>query len=318
MGKKNLKVLLFAIMFLMATAAEYYPAMPGQADMVAAATVVKPDKRSVRIIKGQTAKVKLKGAAGKITWKSKNKSIASVKKNGVITARKKGKTTVYADYKGKSYQCTVYVETPKLSKKSVSLEIGKTEQLKVSGTKQKVAWSTKQPKIATVNADGTVTAKAEGTTVITAKVGKKKYRCNITVTKSSQSTSNAPEEPNAEDAKLPDYELKLQGSSIIPMSQEKVRITLKNNTANDIDITTYYHLDIKRNGEWVAYDLGYSFLDVMVEFKAGETEEYSFRLGYGEGELIPGEYRFTKKVGEEALSVEFTVQTDKNEEIGSV
>ena len=102
------------------------------------------------------------------------------------------------------------------------------------------------------------------------------------------------------------------------MSQEKVRITLKNNTANDIDITTYYHLDIKRNGEWVAYNLGYSFLDVMVEFKAGETEEYSFRLGYGEGELIPGEYRFTKKVGEETLSVEFTVQADKNEEIRSV
>ncbi len=68
----------------------------------------------------------------------------------------------------------------KLSKTSVSIVVGKTYKLKVKGTKKKVKWSTSNKKVATVKA-GKITAKKEGKATITAKVGKKKYKCKVTV-----------------------------------------------------------------------------------------------------------------------------------------
>ncbi len=69
----------------------------------------------------------------------------------------------------------------KLNKKKVTLTVGKTVQLKVKGTKAKVKWSSSNKKIATVSSKGKVKAKKVGKATITAKIGKKKYRCKITV-----------------------------------------------------------------------------------------------------------------------------------------
>lgn len=83
--------------------------------------------------------------------------------------------------------------TVKLNKKSLSLEVGKTYTLKVSGTKKKVTWSTSDKKIATVNKSGKVTAKKAGKATITATVDKKKYTCKVTVTKAiNPLVKNAP------------------------------------------------------------------------------------------------------------------------------
>lgn len=69
----------------------------------------------------------------------------------------------------------------KLNKKSITLNVGKTYTLKVSGTKSKIKWASIKKSIATVSSKGTVTAKKKGTAVITAKYGKKKLTCKITV-----------------------------------------------------------------------------------------------------------------------------------------
>lgn len=71
----------------------------------------------------------------------------------------------------------------KLNKKNVTLLQYKTVKLKVKGTKKKVKWSSNNKKVATVNKNGKVTAKKPGTATITAKVGKKKYKCKVTVIK---------------------------------------------------------------------------------------------------------------------------------------
>lgn len=71
--------------------------------------------------------------------------------------------------------------TVRLSKSSAILIKGQTLQLKVTGTKSKVKWYTSKSSIATVSQSGKVTAKNKGIAVITAKIGRKKYNCKITV-----------------------------------------------------------------------------------------------------------------------------------------
>ena len=82
----------------------------------------------------------------------------------------------------------------KISKKSITMTVGQKSKLKVKGTKKKVTWKSKKKSVATVNKKGKVTAKAPGKTKIIAKVGKKKYKCKVTV-KATSSTPATPEQP---------------------------------------------------------------------------------------------------------------------------
>ncbi len=73
----------------------------------------------------------------------------------------------------------------KLNKTSVSLFVGKTTKLKMTGTKYTPKWYTSNSKVAAVSKSGKQTAivkaKKKGTAMITAKVGNKKYTCKVTV-----------------------------------------------------------------------------------------------------------------------------------------
>lgn len=73
--------------------------------------------------------------------------------------------------------------SPKLNKKAVTITIGNTAELFVKNTTKTVKWSSSNKAVAKVDADGEVTAKKAGKAKITAKVGKKKYQCNVTVPK---------------------------------------------------------------------------------------------------------------------------------------
>lgn len=52
--------------------------------------------KSVVITKGFTKKLSVKDAGGKVTWSSSKKSVATVDKNGKVTAKKKGTATISA------------------------------------------------------------------------------------------------------------------------------------------------------------------------------------------------------------------------------
>lgn len=71
----------------------------------------------------------------------------------------------------------------KINKKKATLKVGQTLQLKVTGTKGKVKWKSSKKSVATVSSNGRVKAKKKGSATITAKVGKKKYTCKVTVKK---------------------------------------------------------------------------------------------------------------------------------------
>lgn len=144
----------------------------------------KISKSKATLLTGQTLQLKLSGTKGKTKWTSSKKSVATVSGSGKVTAKKSGSATITAKAGKKKYSCKVTVESPKLSKKSITLKVGETSTIKVKGTKQTVKWKSSKKSIATVK-NGKITAKKTGTANITATILGKKFTCKVTVKKAS-------------------------------------------------------------------------------------------------------------------------------------
>ena len=97
---------------------------------------------------------------------------------GSITALLSALAVLVAIISGQSLDAKTKI---KLNKTKISLEVGQTKQLKLTGTKKKVTWKSSAAKIAAVNKKGKVTAKKAGKATITAKYNKKNYTCKVTV-----------------------------------------------------------------------------------------------------------------------------------------
>ena len=69
----------------------------------------------------------------------------------------------------------------KLNQKKATINTGEKLQLKVEGTDQKVKWASSNKAVATVSKKGLVKGKKAGKATITATVGKKTYKCKVTV-----------------------------------------------------------------------------------------------------------------------------------------
>lgn len=138
-------------------------------------------KTSVKLVKGQKYTLTLKNTSQKIQWYSYNTKIATVNSNGRITAKSKGKVYIVAKVGKTKYKCKVNVETPSISKSSITLKQGNTYTLKMKNTTLTASWSSSNTKIAKVNSKGVVKAISTGTATITAKINGIKYKCNVTV-----------------------------------------------------------------------------------------------------------------------------------------
>lgn len=134
--------------------------------------------------------VKPSRTTDKITFKSSKKTVISVAKNGVMTAKKPGKATITATVGKKKASITITVKQPatgiKLNKTSATLKKGKTLKLKATITPgnstDKVTFKSSKKSVATVNSKGVVTAKKKGKATITAKTTSgKTAKCKITV-----------------------------------------------------------------------------------------------------------------------------------------
>lgn len=161
-----------------------------------AATDASLNKTKTTLYVGQSTTLKLNGAKVK-KWKSNNKNIATVNKNGKVVAKKKGTTTIVATTKnGKTYKCKVTVKNVSLSKTKVTLEKGKSITLKLNGNKV-TKWSSDNKKIATVNSKGKIVAKGVGTTTIKAKAKNgKTYKCKVVVNKKESKKDLYPDTSN--------------------------------------------------------------------------------------------------------------------------
>ena len=155
---------------------------------VQAASNVKINKTRATIYVGNTENLKVVGTDETVTWKSSNKKVATVDKNGVVTAKAKGVSLITATVSGKTLKCKVAVKNPPKPKKIVinkrsglKATKGKAYTLSVTGTKA-VSLSSSNKKVATVSSKGVVSAKKCGATTIKVKCSNKKtYKCKVLV-----------------------------------------------------------------------------------------------------------------------------------------
>ncbi len=157
---------------------------------------------------GYTVKL-IAHTGAKVKWKSTNKKIATVSKTGKVTGRKKGKCTIVARSGKRVGKCKITVTSNmfipvknyrkttlnvlrlKLDLHSIEYnELGQsilnkkksTFPLALKNTKKKAKWKSNNNAIATVSNKGVVTPVSKGVTSVYAKVGKKKYACEVVVT----------------------------------------------------------------------------------------------------------------------------------------
>ena len=140
-----------------------------------------------KAVKGTSFKLKayLNQKEKKVSWTSSNNKIAKVDQNGKVKGVKPGKVVITASLGELSERCIVTITKPtiKLSKKTLSLKVGKKKRLKakVSGKSSKVKWKSSNKRIAVVSNKGVVTAKKAGKVTITAIANGVKAKCKLTV-----------------------------------------------------------------------------------------------------------------------------------------
>lgn len=135
----------------------------------------------IYLVEGQEEKLDVEGSSVH-SWKSSDPSIASVDKNGVVRAKKKGTAVISAKTKTSAYYCEIRVEAPKISRENWTGAVGEKIKLSVKDTEQKVSWASSSPEIASVSDDGTVKARKAGDATISAALEcGKVYFCNVTV-----------------------------------------------------------------------------------------------------------------------------------------
>lgn len=128
-----------------------------------------------------TYPITVKAKTGASTFKSQNPKIASVDKDGVVTALSAGTTTIDVVNNNTKLKFKVTVLNPVLSNTQLDLFKGKTFTLTVKGGDGEIKWGSTNKEVAKVNKKGVVTPIGYGTATIKAKRNGILTTCEVTV-----------------------------------------------------------------------------------------------------------------------------------------
>lgn len=167
---------------------------------------VKTTKSTLYILDSANNKAKLtvtyngKNVTKAAKYKSSNRKIAKVNKNGIVTAVRPGTVKITTKYKGKSRTTKITIKKAKLSlnKKTIELSRGQKFTLKAFANKsdisnKNVKWTSSNSNIVSVNKNGVITTKKNGTTTISCKTTIGKVSAKVIV-KSNTSASATTQE----------------------------------------------------------------------------------------------------------------------------
>lgn len=172
--------------------------------------------------KGKTVKLKAvlnKAAKRKgVKWSSSNRKVATVSKNGKVTAKRKGKAAITATVKGTSVKarCKITVGIPvsrvTLNRRSLTLKTGQSFSLKTSispkkASVKKVNYKSSNKRVASVSKKGVIQAVSAGTVKITATAADgsgKRAVCTVKVEEpeTANETTKPEETPKPQGGKL--------------------------------------------------------------------------------------------------------------------
>ena len=164
----------------------------GEVESVTAHEVININKTSAVLYHGGSTvsiqlKASVKGADKKVVWKSADTEVATVNDQGVVTAKRAGKTVITAVANGQSSSCevkvldselTLNVDAVRLSTKGAGSSVRLVP--KIIGATKKVVWSSSDKSIARVK-NGKITGKKTGTATITAVANGVEAKCAVTV-----------------------------------------------------------------------------------------------------------------------------------------
>lgn len=198
---KQIKRIVFIFLLAITLSLVIPDIIPLTYNIITAQAAVKISKKSIRLAKGTSTRLKLTGTKKKAKWTTSKRSVATVTQKGKVSAKKKGTVTITAKIGKKKYNCKIYVEVPTISSKNISVPVGKSKTIRLNGTKQKVAWKTTNKKIATVK-NGRINGIRPGRCTVSANVSGKNFYCKVVVTPKKE-----PNEDYEDNDSLSDYPL---------------------------------------------------------------------------------------------------------------
>lgn len=227
---------------------------------------------------GEKFTLKIIGKSGKITWSSSDKKIATVDKNGKVTAKKEGTAIIKATIGKTTYTCTVYVENLKpwwdnaedckVYKKGCSVDVFKFD------TKQKVKWSSSNTNIVKVDNKGVTTCVDVGTATITAQVGKKKFTYKMTVRDFSKDITVTTKESHESNDSLGVVVAYFKNNSSLSYGFDAT-VHFYDKNKNEIATKTQYNIKV-RAGATIAYPFPF----VENEYKDYDSYKIAFPESY--------------------------------------
>ena len=146
---------------------------------------------STTLSTGGFTKLKFSGVRPK--WKSSNKKIARVNKNGKVTAKKAGTCQIYARIGREVFTVAITVREPALTKTSINLDVRSFTYIGFN-VYEKAEFTADDPSIVSfskrTDSSVYVYARNEGSTTITGKLNGRAYTCRVTVTGNRSDLNN--------------------------------------------------------------------------------------------------------------------------------
>ena len=170
-----------------ATISTVYDGKTYSCKLTVTAKPVSISETAITLEAGRHETLRIVNATHDVTWKSSNKAVATVDKDGLITAVKAGTATISTNYDGTTFSCkvTVTAKAVSISSTTLSLKEGNQSTLKLNNAVSTITWSSSNTRVATVDKSGVVKGVKAGTATITAACGGKSYTCKVTVTKAA-------------------------------------------------------------------------------------------------------------------------------------
>lgn len=158
--KKQLKNLVICILCVICTLVTFTPVNAN------AATKVTLSNTKITLRLGNTKVLKLKNAKGKVTWKTSNAKVVSIKKKDAtsitLTPKKQGKVTITATNNKKTYTCKVNVPKMKYDTwEDETVMLGYTNTVWEENPSSTMSWSIEDESIASIKPFGKKNSKCK-------------------------------------------------------------------------------------------------------------------------------------------------------------